>query len=245
MTRSLVRRLLAGVSRVVPLDTMLQLSQRVTGALAGLVFVRDWRLEAFGRPQFFKHRIDLSRWTAEPFRWSFTARGVYARESMFKGCRVLDLCCGDGSYSYLFFSDIAGRIDAVDNDPGAIAYARRNYAATAIDYHKLDIVREPLPPGDYDFVVWNAAICYFHETEIRQILEKIIAVSKPTLQLNGMLPRANGWVDHKTEFNDVTAVSQFLRRYFAQVTVREVDEGSVISFYFQARDPLRNERVYS
>lgn len=243
MARLRMRRLFAAAARVlplrfVPLDGLLRLSQRATGALAGLLFVRDWRLEAFGRPQFFKHQINLSRWITEPGRWSFTARGVYARENMFKGCHVLDLCCGDGSYSYLFFSDIAGRVDAVDNDPHAIAYARRYRNSPVVSYHKLDIVNEPLPSGQYDVVVWNAAICYFREDEIRQILEKIVKVGKAGMKLNGMLPRANGWVDHKTEFADCRSVEEFLRQYFRVVTVREVDENPVTTFYFQACEPL-------
>jgi SAM-dependent methyltransferase len=242
MTR-ILKRLLAGASRalplkLVPLDAMLRISQRATTALAGLLLVRDWKLEAFGRPQFFKHQINLNRWIAEPARWSFTARGVYARENMFKGCKVLDLCCGDGSYSYLFFSDIAGSVHAVDNDSHAIAYARKYCAAPVISYYQLDIVNQPLPSVDYDVVVWNAAICYFRAEEIGRILEKIANAGRPSMKLNGMLPRANGWVDHKTEFEDSRSVELLLRQYFSAVTVREVDEGPVVTFYFQAAQPL-------
>lgn len=221
-----------------PVDALLSLVQRFAAGLAHVVFVHDWQLEARGRPQFFKHQINLSRWSSEPFRWSFTARGVYAREAMFRGCKVLDLCCGDGSYSFLFFSDVAGHIDAIDNDPYAIAYARKYRASPPISYRQVDIVAEPLPAGDYDVIVWNAAICYFADHEIRQILSKIIAAGKPSMKLCGMLPKANGWIDHKTEFADVACVDRFLAEFFALVSVREIDEGSAITFYFQASAPL-------
>jgi SAM-dependent methyltransferase len=224
---------------IIPLDGMLRLSQRVSSAVADGIFLRDWKLEVLGRPQFFKHQIDLCRWPSEPSRWSFTARGVYAREDMFDGCKVLDLCCGDGSYSFLFFSDIAGAVDAVDRDRHALAYARRQFAAPNIAYHEIDIVREPLPSAGYDFVIWNAAICYFSEQEIRQIIVKIIAAGKAGLRLCGMLPKANGWVDHKTEFADSSAVAGFLRQYFRTVAIREVAEGSAVSFYFQASSPFK------
>jgi SAM-dependent methyltransferase len=221
-----------------PLDAMLWLSQRATSTLAGLVQFRDWTLQAQGRPQFFKHYINLGRWASEPAQWSFTARGVYAREGMTKGCKVLDLCCGDGSYSYLFFSDIAGHVDAVDSDLHALAYARKYCAAPVIRYHELDITRQPLPAADYDFVVWNAAICYFSEAEIRQILGNIIGAGKPTMRLNGMLPKANGWIDHKTEFTHTQSVEVLLRQYFQVVAVKELDEGSSVQFYFQASAPV-------
>jgi SAM-dependent methyltransferase len=221
----------------IPLDGMLRLSQGISSTVARGLFARDWRMEVSGRPRFFKHKIDLSRWPSEPARWSFTARGVYAREEMFEGCKVLDLCCGDGSYSFLFFSDIAGAIDAVDYDANALAYARRQFAAPKIAYHEIDIVREPLPSTGYDFVVWNAAICYFREEEIRLIIGKIIAAGKAEMVLRGMLPRANGWVDHKTEFGDSASIEGFLQQYFQVVSILEVNEGSAVSFYFRASEP--------
>jgi SAM-dependent methyltransferase len=242
MARTTLKAWLVRASKLLPLgsmpfDGMLRLSQGLSSAVARGLFVRDWRMEVRGRPRFFKHKIDLSRWPSDPSRWSFTARGVYAREEMFEGCKVLDLCCGDGSYSFLFFSDIAGAIDAVDYDANALAYARRQFAAPRIAYHQIDIVREPLPSAGYDFVVWNAAICYFREEEIRLIIEKIIAAGKAGMVLRGMLPRANGWVDHKTEFEDSASIERFLQRYFEIVAIRQVNEGSAVSFYFRASAP--------
>ncbi len=242
MSHSVLRRALLGAARVlplrlVPLDSLLRACQRATYAVAGALYLRDWLLEARGRPQFFKHLINLGRWPLQPTRWSFAARGVYAREGMFKGCKVLDLCCGDGSVSYLFFSDIAGHVDAVDNDRYAIAYARRYFRSPVIDYLQVDIVSREFPSGGYDFVVWNAAICYFSEPDIRRILAKIVAAGKPTMRLAGMLPRANNWIDHKTEFADRNAVAALLGSYFGSVEVREVDEVTGTTFYFQAGAP--------
>jgi SAM-dependent methyltransferase len=223
--------------RFIPLDLFLWLSQRITSAIAYLLFIRDWQLEANGRPQFFKHRINLARWPFEPSRWAFVARGVYSRENMFRGCKVLDLCCGDGSYSYLFYSDIASHIDAVDNDSIAIKYARKYHSNSKIIFHQIDIVNHDLPSSEYDIVVWNAAICYFELHEIKQIILKIIKSGKPNMQLIGMIPKANGWVDHKTEFSDAEILRQLFLQYFKVVTIKEVDEVSITTFYFQASSP--------
>jgi hypothetical protein len=236
--RKLAKRSLGALMRLLPLDSLLFLAQRLSGLIAGSLVLRDWRLEAYGRPQFFKHEINLSRWRSEPARWAFTARGVYARESMFPGCTVLDISCGDGSNSYLFFSDIAGRIDAIDNDDIALAYAGRFHSRPCISYHKLDIVSQPLPAGPYDFVIWNAAICYFSEDQIKSILGKIAKVGKPSVIFCGMLPAASGYADHKTEFSDKESVKTLLEGYFGAVAIHEVAEVSTRTFYFKASAPL-------
>jgi SAM-dependent methyltransferase len=243
-TTSLARRIAGWLPlRWLPLDLALRASQRLTLLFARLLFVRDWQLEARGRPQFFKHSMNLAHWPFDPARWAFAARGVHPREAMRRGCRVLDLCCGDGAYSRLFFADIAGHVDAVDLDRHAIAYARRYHAARNIVYRELDIVQQPFPANDYDIVVWNAAICYFTESDIRAILKKIVAASRPEMCFFGMLPRANGWIDHRTEFADTNAVEAFLGDYFSKVAVREVDEGAAVTFYFVASAPLAHSRA--
>lgn len=241
MLKKWTKRFLGGTLRLVPLDTLLFISQQCTGMIARSIVFRDWRLQASGQPQFFKHQLNLALWRSEPARWSFTARGVYARGPMFRGCSVLDLCCGDGSTSYLFFSDIAGHIDAVDNDTNSLKYARRNHAAPAISYHQIDIISSPLPARRYDFVVWNAAICYFAEADIRSILEKIVGVGTEKMVFSGMLPKASGYIDHKTEFEDRESVEALLKTYFDTVTVFDVDEISTRTFYFRAS----NARIVS
>jgi SAM-dependent methyltransferase len=243
-SQSLTRRIAGFLPlRWLPLDFAVRTSQRMTSFFARLLFVRDWQLEARGRPQFFKHAMNLARWPFEPSRWAFTARGVYARELMRRGCKVLDLCCGDGAYSRLFFSDIAGQVDAVDFDEYALDYARRYHAAPTVRFHRLDIVNQPFPDRDYDVVVWNAAICYFSEPDIRVVIAKIIAASRPDMQLVGMLPRAHGWIDHKTEFATAAEVEKYLRQFFSHVSVREIDEGAAVSFYFQAASPAVTSRT--
>jgi hypothetical protein len=238
MLKKCLKNILGGALRFVPLDALLLLSQRIAAHIASILIFRDWRLQAYGRPQFFKHELNLSLWRFEPARWAFAARGVHARESMFKDCTVLDLSCGDGSNSYLFFSDIAGHIDAVDNDAAALSYARRYHAAPAISYHHIDIVSQPLPAKKYDFVVWNAAICYFTEPEIRAILKKITSVASGKTAFFGMLPAASGYADHKTEFSDAESLEAMLAGYFGEVAIREIDEASGRTFYFRASNPL-------
>lgn len=238
MFKKLIKIVFGTIIRMIPLDLVLLCAQKFCDLIAQFLLLRDWTLHANGQPQFFKHHIDLCRWRFQSTRWSFTARGVYARENMFRGCSVLDLCCGDGSYSKLFFSDIAGKIDAVDNDDIALSYARRYCAAPTIQYHNIDIITQRLPETKYDVVVWNAAICYFTEAQIRVVINKIINAGTKDIILCGMLPLANGYVDHKTEFYDQEQVKKLLHEYFEIVTVREMDEITSTTFYFSASLPL-------
>jgi len=226
--------------RLIPIDSLLRIIQLLQYFFARLLFLRDWEFEVMGRPQFFKHAVDLASWPFEQSRWGFTARGVYARQIMHRGCKVLDICCGDGFYSSMFFSDVANKVDAVDFDAYAIDYARAYYRRANVEYYQLDITRQLFPSTNYDVVVWNAAICYFSKIDIRTIIYKIINATTPSGVLIGMCPCANGWVDHITEFTGAFELEQFLSQFYDEVLVREIDEGRAISLYFQASRPLKN-----
>lgn len=228
---------------VIPLDFLVRSFQRMTWLFARLLLLRDWHHGIHGRPQFFKHAVNFACWPFESERWAFTARGVFARAYMNRGCRVLDLCCGDGSNSSMFFSDIASIVDAVDQDIYAISYARKNYADKNVNYHRLDIINQAFPNSEYDVVVWNAAICYFSTPEIQLVIEKIRKVSAAGSLFIGMCPKSNGWVDHKTEFVDAASLKSYLLQFYAQVSVLEVDEIATTSFYFKASEPLVIPRI--
>ena len=224
--------------RFLNLNLFFRMAQRTAYLTARLAYFYDWVVMPYGWPQFFNHQINLYQWMYRPSAWNFTARGVYARERMFRGCKVLDLCCGDGSYSYLFFSDIAGAIDAVDRDPQALLHARKYYASRPnIRYRRLDIVTDEFPRSDYDFVVWNTAICYFDIQDIHRILRKIADCGTPGMYLYGNAPLTTGYVDHKTEFKDAAELQGLLMNYFTDVHVQQIDELTMQNVYFRAAGP--------
>lgn len=226
--------------KLINLNSIFSIVQKLSYLLSKLVYFKDWVLLINGRPQYYDHQLNLYQWLYNPKEWAFTARGVYSREKMFPGCKVLDLCCGDGSYSYLFFSDIAGAIDAVDVDQTAINHALRYYSfPTNISYHKLDILEEYFPSSGYDFVIWNAAICYFDIANIHKILQKIVAAGNPGMLLCGVTPVATGYVDHKTEFNDSAELKELLLQYFTDVQIKQIDEITIKNVYFQAAGPMK------
>jgi SAM-dependent methyltransferase len=237
--KKIIKAILRVFFKAIHIDIFFRFCQRSSRLVAKLVFFRDWDLMAYGRPQFFNHQLNLYLWLKDPKQWAFTARGVYPRERMFFGCKVLDLCCGDGSYSYLFFSDIAGRIDAVDNDLTALDFARKNYRLKNLVFYHLDIIKAPLPASDYDFIIWNAAISYFDEKETHAILSKIITVGSDNFRLYGVTPITVGYVDHKKEFSSPEELEQLLSKYFNNVDIKVIDELSVKNMYFCASAPCQ------
>jgi len=164
---------------------------------------------------------------------------------MFQGCRVMDVCCGNGSYSYLFFSDIAGCVDAIDKDSNALAFARNHFAAENINYLQIDVLNENFPSSNYDVIVLNAAISYFNDDQINLILKKIVDSGKDAMLFFGMTPETNNYIDHKTEFSNPSELEQVLNRYFAQVEIKVIEESTGRSIYFRACKPNMRSRARS
>jgi methylase of polypeptide subunit release factors len=102
-------------------------------------------------PEWFDHRANLFRWSELRLPY-WVERGAYSCEPMFSGCRVLDLCCGDGFYAYYFYSSIASRIDAVDRDPKAIRHAKKWHHHPNIQFVQLDAVSDAFPMAEYDVI---------------------------------------------------------------------------------------------
>lgn len=224
--------------KILPVEFLIFSLCKLNRWLCKLLFLRDWTLLSYGRPQFYKHYTSLVSWYSNPSLWSFSARGVYARENMFPGCVVLDLCCGDGSNSYLFFSTIAFNIDAIDNNAHALAYARQYSSAENIRFLQIDIIKDELPNVKYDVIVFNAAILYFSLPELEIIFSKITRIKNNNLVFCGMFPINADYADHKTHFSGQDEFLKIIHPFFEQVTIRELDEMGVTTIYFRASKPI-------
>ncbi len=222
------------------LDFLIKWIEFLLYYLSKLLLFKEWNLNGTAIPPFFKHKINYNFWRFNPNEWTFILRGVYARENMFLNCKVLDLCCGDGSYSFLFFADISAKIDAIDFDKKAIKYAKNNYSHPKISFLNSNIITEEFPSNDYDIVVWNAGICYFELNVVHEIIKKIIRSTNNEMILCGMLPLANGHIDHKTEFFTHDEIKSLFDLYFNVVNIRTVQEGKnleLVNFYFSVSKP--------
>jgi SAM-dependent methyltransferase len=181
--KSLIKNLIAVL---LPVGLVLALNRALRAVVAAchrLQFLRQWRLAAQS-PHSFDPFIELYwRWnlTRNPMSWE---RGIFGLLAMKPGCRLLDVCCGEGFYTHHFYSGRAGAIVAMDYNAKAIAHARRNFSAPNIEYVCGDI-RTDLPKGPFDNVSWDAGIEYFTRDELDGILSAIKARLMPDGILSG------------------------------------------------------------
>ena len=92
--KKFIKAFLRYILYFVPVDLILNISLKIFMFIAKISYFKSWNLEANGRPQFFKHRINLAQWINGYSSWSFASRGTYARQQITKGSVVLDLLIG-------------------------------------------------------------------------------------------------------------------------------------------------------
>jgi ubiquinone/menaquinone biosynthesis C-methylase UbiE len=226
------------------------LCERVFSAEAGLsaawafaahrrLFWAQWRLPP--NPEYFDHKLDLY-WQWNATRSAFwLERGVYSSLALKPDSVALELCCGDGFNAYSFYSRQTKSIVAVDFDRKAIAYAQRNFQAPNLSYRVADI-RNQMPEGDFDNVIWDAAIEHFTENEIESLMKDIksrLAAKNGILSGYTLVERDDGEKhlhQHEYEFRSKDDLARFLKPRFRNVTVFETLYPERHNLYFWASD---------
>jgi SAM-dependent methyltransferase len=204
------------------------------------LFLAQWGL--YPLPEFFEHKIGhYWSWEANNSPWS-VERGVFSLLAMKQGCKVLELCCGDGFNARYFYRARASSMLCVDFDPKAIAYARRNFSSDITRYELADI-RTQMPDGQFDNIIWDAAIEHFTESEIAAIMQNIKKRlgSKGILSGYTLVERADGKKSlhhHEYEFKSREDLSRFLTPHFKNVRVFETIYPDRHNLYFWASDDL-------
>lgn len=215
-------------------DLVFWLGRGVRHLLASCALSRWQR----GDHTWFDHRIDELRWPENIF---WVERGVVARQHLPQDGRLLDLCCGDGYYSDVFWSTTAGAIDAVDRDPEALRLARTAHARPNIRFHQLDIVRDPLPGSDYAVVCFFEAIEHLSVEDGLLVLNKIKAALAPGGWLVGSTQtvapeeRGQGNREHDNEFESLESLEAFVGRVFSRVDMSASFHPDRTTLYFRAQ----------
>jgi SAM-dependent methyltransferase len=217
-------------------------SRQASAAAHRLQYFVEWGAD---NPEYFDHFIDQHwRWSATraSFPWE---RGVYSSLAL-QATRteelpqVLELCCGDGFMTYHFYSNQASSITAIDFDPSAISSARKNCTAPNIQYILGDI-RTAIPQGEFENIIWDAAIEHFTEQEITDLMGTIKSRLKPNGILSGYTiiePEHGGkhLHQHEYEFHDKADLARFLEPWFSNVQVLQTDHPGRQNLYFWASD---------
>jgi SAM-dependent methyltransferase len=133
------------------------------------------------QPEYFDHNINLF------YHWAMSRSPLWLERGAFgsltlKGGDLLELACGDGFNTRNFYSLQSRHVIAIDFEPKAIQLAKKKNSAPNIEYLLSDI-RENMPNGKFDNIVWDGAIEHFTPSEI----EKIMINIKARLTANGIL----------------------------------------------------------
>lgn len=249
-----VQRVLRVAKKITPIVPLARLNSRITRAAASAAhhfqLNVDWGVD---NPEFFEHHLDQYyswRKTRNSLPWE---RGVnsslalQATTTETSKPTVLSLCCGDGFMDYYFYSLLSESIVAIDFDKDAIATAKRTNQAPNVTYVLGDI-RSDIPEGEFDNIIWDAAIEHFTQEETAALMGTIASRLKPTGILSGYtLVEAEGGHkhlhQHEYEFHDKEDLARFLTPYFRTVQVWSTVFPTRTNLYFYAtNDKLPSER---
>lgn len=212
------------------------LVRKLSAATHFAQFAVQWGMHP--RPEWFDHYLDQ--------HWQFSAknnglwveRGVFSRLVMKPNARVLEICCGDGFNARHFYSSKAQSIVALDFDQDAIPHAKRFNQTPNIQYVLQDI-RQSLPHGPFDNIIWDAAIEHFTETEINRIIGQLVERLGTDGILSGYtlteaMDGKKSNLLHEYEFKDKEDLRRFLTPHFKFVKVWETIYPTRHNLYFVA-----------
>lgn len=187
----------------------------------------------YPHPVWHPHRLALATWP-EHRNCHFLERGVYSNQVIAQGDTVLDMCCGDGFYSYFFFSNKAEHVDAIDIDEAALAHAQEYHSHPKISYHRSDIVKDPFPRKSYNVVIWDSAIRRLNREHMDIVFEKITHVLRPT---NGVFSCYEIFEGSEKPIDFITPLTsqqliQMLQKYFPSVQWVETVTPGRHNYYF-------------
>lgn len=191
-------------------------------------------------PEWHDHYCDLAfQWheTRIPF---WVERGIFNLLVMEAGCKVLELCCGDGFNACHFYSIRASKVVSVDFDSAAIHHALRYNHAPNVQFTEADI-RTQMPEGLFSNIIWDGSIEHFTPEEI----DAVVATTKSRIAPGGVLSGytlkeletgTKQLVHHEYEFKSKEDLKRFFVPHFKNVLVFETKYPSRHNFYFFASD---------
>lgn len=187
-------------------------------------------------PDWFDHHIDQHyKWTAtqNPHAWE---RGIYNLLAMRPRARVLELCSGDGFNAHHFYAAGADSIVGLDFDAGAVAHANRRYGSDRISFVHGDI-REVMPAGPFDNIVWDAALCQFDRRELAALMLKV----RSRLAAGGIFSGHVGYEIGQTQptfhtFDSLESIADVLSGAFSNIRVFKTSYDRRLNLYFYASE---------
>ena len=218
------------------LEKCLELTTKVT-------FYATWFYDA---PDYFDHKFDLYYvWKAKnSINW--IDRGVLnsIAISKFDRPKVMELCCGDGFFTRMFYRNISDEVFAYDYCEEAIKHARSHYQIKGLQFEVLDI--NCLDVNKYKDdnitnVIFDAAIAYFSEKQTEDMLIKVKAIlAKKKGIFSGTCPLNKDEEIKNTyqRFDCPEKLEILLGRYFNNVKVITIKYKERTNMHFYASDSI-------
>lgn len=199
----------------------------------------QYKVEGFLRPsaEWFDHEIDVQwQWVARQ-RSMFLERGVLNTLAIRPAAKILELCCGDGFNAHRFYAERGSQVLAVDHNESALRHARRFHARPNVEYRACDI-REGVPEGPFNNVIWDAAIHHFTLAEAEVILASIHRSLAAGGVLSGytVIEPNDDYAYSRVRFADPESLAKVLSAEFAHVAVLETPDALRRNLYFFASD---------
>ena len=216
---------------------MSKFSRLFASSVHHIQFLLEW---SFKNPEYFDHNIDLYfQWRKNRVAFPME-RGVFSSIAIKQNATVLDLCCGDGFYTYYFYSLKSFFITGIDFDKNAIKWANKNHKSANSKFLCGDI-RSNFPEGKFDNIIWDAAIEHFTQDEISELMGKIKTGLGSEGILSGYTVLESGTGhkhlhQHEYEFKDKEDLASFLTPFFKNVQVIETVSPQRTNLYFYASD---------
>ena len=91
---------------------------------------------------------------------------------------VLELACGTGLFTELLVP-LARRVTAVDSSPEALALNRQRLPGAAVEYVEADVLSWPMPPGQFDSVVFTYWLSHVPDTALDAFWTRVRAALRP------------------------------------------------------------------
>lgn len=185
--------------------------------------------------EWYDHRFDHLR---GPENWVWIKRGIETSRFVLPGDRVLDLCCGDGTFTRYFYGAVAGLVVGVDRNAAAIRQARRRWNPDHVRFCVADVVRDPWPLPEWDVIVLNAALEYFSESDMRLLLSRVAGALAPGrgVLLGCTIIRPSSKLTltgQKVAMESDEQLDRFLRQWFRGVEVWRVRQKVGEMCYFR------------
>lgn len=199
----------------------------------------QYKVEGFLRPsaEWFDHEIDVQwQWVARE-RSLFLERGVLNTLVISQGADVLELCCGDGFNAHRFYAARAAKVLALDYNEQALRHARRLHGRPNIEYRRHD-VRDGLPDGAFDNIVWDSAIHHFSEREARDLLAAAREHLRPGGVLSGytVIEPGSDYAYSRMSFTAPEQLAALLESEFPHVSVLSTPDSMRQNLYFFASE---------